>query len=215
MPRPVDVWLAAGVRTPFAKVDGPLAAFDAIELSVPVARHMVDQLKGGKPDFAVWGVVVPSLTFSNCPRGADGCRHRRHGAGLLDRHGLLDQHDGRHRGGRDDRRRELQSRPGGRRRQPEPHSDRPRPAPVGLAAQVPAGALARPEARPGHPRPSQGYSAVHPGDRQSHDGPQHGRTYRDHRQGMADRPAGAGRDRAAEPPARRRGLGERASSTIW
>ena len=25
MPRPVDVWLAAGVRTPFAKVDGPLA----------------------------------------------------------------------------------------------------------------------------------------------------------------------------------------------
>src|SRR3984893_4248248 len=68
MPRPVDIWLAAGVRTPFAKVDGALAAFDAIELSVPVARHMVDQLKGGKPDFAVWGVVVPSLTFSNIAR---------------------------------------------------------------------------------------------------------------------------------------------------
>lgn len=68
MPRPVDVWLAAGVRTPFAKVDGALAAFDAIELSVPVARHMVGQLKGGKPDFAVWGVVVPSLIFSNIAR---------------------------------------------------------------------------------------------------------------------------------------------------
>ena len=68
MPRPVDIWLAAGVRTPFAKVDGPLAAYDAIELSVPVARHMVDLLKGGKPDFAVWGVVVPSLTFSNIAR---------------------------------------------------------------------------------------------------------------------------------------------------
>ena len=68
MPRPVDVWLAAGVRTPFAKVDGPLAAFDAIELSVPVVRHMVGELKGGKPDFAVWGVVVPSLTFSNIAR---------------------------------------------------------------------------------------------------------------------------------------------------
>ncbi|MBL6615766.1 MAG: acetyl-CoA C-acyltransferase [Reyranella sp.] len=68
MPRPVDIWLAAGVRTPFAKVDGPLAAFDAIELSVPVGRHMVDLLKGGKPDFAVWGVVVPSLTFSNIAR---------------------------------------------------------------------------------------------------------------------------------------------------
>ena len=68
MPRPVDVWLAAGVRTPFAKVDGALAAFDAIELSVPVARHMVAGLKDGKPDFAVWGVVVPSLTFSNIAR---------------------------------------------------------------------------------------------------------------------------------------------------
>ena len=68
MPGPVDIWLAAGVRTPFAKVDGPLAAFDAIELSVPVARHMVAELKGGKPDFAVWGVVVPSLTFSNIAR---------------------------------------------------------------------------------------------------------------------------------------------------
>jgi acetyl-CoA C-acetyltransferase len=68
MPRPADVWLAAGVRTPFAKVDGALAAFDAIELSVPVARHMVAELKGSKPDFAVWGVVVPSLTFSNIAR---------------------------------------------------------------------------------------------------------------------------------------------------
>jgi len=67
MPRPVDIWLAAGVRTPFAKVDGPLSAYDAIELSVPVARHMVDLLKGN-PDFAVWGVVVPSLTFSNIAR---------------------------------------------------------------------------------------------------------------------------------------------------
>src|SRR5882724_10145260 len=68
MSRLRDIWLASGVRTPFAKVDGALAAFDAIELSVPVARHMVDQLKGGKPDFAVWGVVVPSLAFSNIAR---------------------------------------------------------------------------------------------------------------------------------------------------
>jgi acetyl-CoA C-acetyltransferase len=68
MSRLRDIWLASGVRTPFAKVDGALAAFDAIELSVPVARHMVDRLAGGKPDFAVWGVVVPSLTFSNIAR---------------------------------------------------------------------------------------------------------------------------------------------------
>ena len=46
MPRPADIWLAAGVRTPFAKVDGPLAALDAIELSVPVVRHMLGELDG-------------------------------------------------------------------------------------------------------------------------------------------------------------------------
>ena len=68
MPKPVDIWLAAGVRTPFAKVDGALQALDAIELSVPVARHMAGLLAGGKPDFAVWGAVVPSLQWSNIAR---------------------------------------------------------------------------------------------------------------------------------------------------
>ncbi|MBN9091282.1 MAG: acetyl-CoA C-acyltransferase [Reyranella sp.] len=68
MPRPNDVWLASGVRTPFAKVDGALQALDAIELSVPVARHMVGLLNGGKPDLAVWGAVVPSLMWSNIGR---------------------------------------------------------------------------------------------------------------------------------------------------
>jgi acetyl-CoA C-acetyltransferase len=63
-----DIWLAAGVRTPFAKVDGALAAYDAIELSVPVARHMVGSLTSGKPDFANWGTVVPNLTWSNIAR---------------------------------------------------------------------------------------------------------------------------------------------------
>ena len=68
MPKPVDIWLAAGVRTPFAKVDGALQALDAIELSVPVARHMAGLMAGGKPDFAVWGAVVPSLQWSNIAR---------------------------------------------------------------------------------------------------------------------------------------------------
>ena len=65
---PPQVWLAAGVRTPFAKVDGPLAKLDAIGLSVPVVRHMIGQLDGGLPDFAVWGAVVPNLTWSNIAR---------------------------------------------------------------------------------------------------------------------------------------------------
>jgi acetyl-CoA C-acetyltransferase len=63
-----EIWLAAGVRTPFAKVDGALGSFDAIALSVPVVRHMVGLLNGAKPDFAVWGSVVPNLTWSNIAR---------------------------------------------------------------------------------------------------------------------------------------------------
>ena len=56
------------MRTPFAKVDGPLAALDAIELSVPVVRHMLGELRGALPDFVVWGSVVPNLTYSNIAR---------------------------------------------------------------------------------------------------------------------------------------------------
>jgi len=63
-----EIWLAAGIRTPFAKVDGPLAQFDAIALSVPVVREMVRRLDGAEPDFAVWGTVVPNLTWSNIAR---------------------------------------------------------------------------------------------------------------------------------------------------
>src|SRR5579862_8955446 len=63
-----EIWLAAGVRTPFAKVDGPLDRFDAIQLSLSVVRHMLGLLGGAKPDFAVWGTVVPNLTWSNIAR---------------------------------------------------------------------------------------------------------------------------------------------------
>ncbi|MBV8082874.1 MAG: acetyl-CoA C-acyltransferase [Candidatus Eremiobacteraeota bacterium] len=64
----MSIWLAAGVRTPFAKVDGALRNRDAIALSVPVVRHMIDVLGGASPDFAVWGTVVPNLTWSNIAR---------------------------------------------------------------------------------------------------------------------------------------------------
>ena len=63
-----DIWLAAGVRTPFAKVDGGLSRYGPIELSVPVVRAMIDELGGAHPDFAVWGSVVPNLTWSNLAR---------------------------------------------------------------------------------------------------------------------------------------------------
>src|SRR5437016_5379552 len=63
-----EVWFAAGVRKPFAKVDGLLGKFDAIGLSVTVVRDMIGRLNGAAPDFAVWGAVVPNLTWSNIAR---------------------------------------------------------------------------------------------------------------------------------------------------
>jgi hypothetical protein len=35
-----DVWFAAGFRTPFVGVDGPLSHLDSLSLSVPVAKAM-------------------------------------------------------------------------------------------------------------------------------------------------------------------------------
>ncbi len=62
------VWLAAGVRTPFARAGGPLSRLDAIALSLPVVRHMLGELEGGLPDFFAWGAVMPNLTWSNLAR---------------------------------------------------------------------------------------------------------------------------------------------------
>jgi len=64
----IQLWLAAGVRTPFARSDGPLADFDAIQLSVIVVKNMMGRLRGALPDLAVWGAVVPSLAWSNIAR---------------------------------------------------------------------------------------------------------------------------------------------------
>lgn len=62
-----DLWLASGLRTPFARAGGALAAHDALDLSVPVIRAMT---QGVRPDLAVWGTVVPNLTWSNLAREA-------------------------------------------------------------------------------------------------------------------------------------------------
>jgi acetyl-CoA C-acetyltransferase len=61
-----EKWIVAGLRTAFAKNDGPFQAKDAIELSLPIVREMV--ARGGRPDFFVWGTVIPSLGWSNIAR---------------------------------------------------------------------------------------------------------------------------------------------------
>ncbi|HJZ29864.1 MAG TPA: beta-ketoacyl synthase N-terminal-like domain-containing protein, partial [Hyphomicrobiaceae bacterium] len=64
-----DIYIAAGLRSPFSKVDGALAAYDAVALSVPVAQAMVARLTANtRPDFVVWGSVVPNLGWSNIAR---------------------------------------------------------------------------------------------------------------------------------------------------
>ena len=62
-----DIWIAAGVRTPFTRVDGGLAKRDAIALGVPVLRAMAERATG-RIDSAVWGTVIPSLRYSNIAR---------------------------------------------------------------------------------------------------------------------------------------------------
>ncbi len=64
-----EAFIATGLRTPFSRVDGALAAHDAVALSVPVVQAMSARLKPGTlPDFVVWGSVVPNLGWSNIAR---------------------------------------------------------------------------------------------------------------------------------------------------
>src|SRR5437773_3376263 len=63
-----EIWLAAGLRTPFARVDGPLGRLDAVELSLPVVRAMTGSQSAAKPDLVVWGTVIPNLGYSNIAR---------------------------------------------------------------------------------------------------------------------------------------------------
>ena len=64
----MGLWLAGGLRTPFAKIDGQLSGLDAIQLSVPIAQALCAQLPNDKPDLVVWGTVAPSLRWSNIAR---------------------------------------------------------------------------------------------------------------------------------------------------
>ncbi len=61
------VWLACGVRTPFANVDGVFTNRDAVALSVPVAQARASRAKG-PIDFAVWGWFVQNLNYANLAR---------------------------------------------------------------------------------------------------------------------------------------------------
>jgi acetyl-CoA C-acetyltransferase/acetyl-CoA acyltransferase len=63
-----DIYLAAGLRTPFGRGGGALATYDALTLSVPVVQAMAKQLANQRPDLVVWGTVIPNLGWSNLAR---------------------------------------------------------------------------------------------------------------------------------------------------
>lgn len=63
-----DVYLAAGLRTPFGRGGGALVRHDAISLSVPVVQGMSARLAEGRPDLVLWGSVIPNLGWSNIAR---------------------------------------------------------------------------------------------------------------------------------------------------
>jgi acetyl-CoA C-acetyltransferase len=66
---PSPVWLVAGMRSPFGRVDGAMKALDAVALSVPVAKAMAAQLApADRPDLVVWGTVMANLGWSNIAR---------------------------------------------------------------------------------------------------------------------------------------------------
>jgi acetyl-CoA C-acetyltransferase len=60
-----DIYLVPGVRTPFVKGGGPFAQYDALAISAPVAKAMAAK---ARPDFIVWGEVIPEPTVSNIAR---------------------------------------------------------------------------------------------------------------------------------------------------
>ncbi|HEY4214829.1 MAG TPA: acetyl-CoA C-acyltransferase [Steroidobacteraceae bacterium] len=60
-----DIYLACGLRTPFVKAGTHFAQRSALELSVPVARSMSQR---ARPDFLVWGQVIPDPGLSNIGR---------------------------------------------------------------------------------------------------------------------------------------------------
>ncbi|HXQ47030.1 MAG TPA: thiolase family protein, partial [Caulobacteraceae bacterium] len=60
-----DVFIAPGVRTPFVKGGGVFAGYDGLALSTPVAKAMAAH---ARPDFVIWGEVIPDPTISNVAR---------------------------------------------------------------------------------------------------------------------------------------------------
>ncbi|HWA30590.1 MAG TPA: hypothetical protein VG867_05815, partial [Rhizomicrobium sp.] len=57
-----DAYIVPGLRTPFVKAGTFYANNTGLQLSAPIAAAMNAK---AKPDFMVWGQVIPDPTLSN------------------------------------------------------------------------------------------------------------------------------------------------------
>ena len=62
-----EIWVASGLRTPFAKVGKELSKVSAMDLSVKVLNEM-KRSQNINPELVIWGAVVPHLDYSNLGR---------------------------------------------------------------------------------------------------------------------------------------------------
>lgn len=71
-PQGPEIFVAPGLRSPFARIDRELADLDALRLSTPVVQQSVMGPRGpGRADavdLVLWGSVIPSLEVSNWGR---------------------------------------------------------------------------------------------------------------------------------------------------
>ena len=118
---PTSSWSPACARRS-SRAAAPFAQYDALAISAPVAKAMAAR---ARPDFIVWGEVIPEATVSNIARelvfeaGLDPDH-----PGVLHRARLLDQLHGHGRGRRHDRPRRHAPGAGRRRGDHEPRADR-------------------------------------------------------------------------------------------
>jgi acetyl-CoA C-acetyltransferase len=64
-----EIWIASGLRTPFAKADKELKNVSALEMSKEVLNKMYEN-GNPNPNYVIWGSVVPTLKYSNIAREA-------------------------------------------------------------------------------------------------------------------------------------------------
>ena len=211
-----ETFIAAGLRTPFSRVDGALAAYDAVELSVPVVQAMSARLKPGHAA-GLRGLGLgraESRLEQHRARDLARCEARSARAGIFGGARLrIERHGGRRRRRHAGRGR-PRPRPCRRSRKHEPGADRTRPEILGLAPVFHPGALAGRQARIVYRTALERHPDPHSGRREPNHRQEHGRAHGRNGEGMGHLPREPGRMVAQRAPARHRRARDEVSSTI-